>query len=153
MNKLLSIESQILYIVENFNIQEQKDLQEHLKKSGYDIPQATLSRHLKKLKIFKVDGQYKIIDRSQAQVLPLVLQMKVSDSGLIILHTHPSHAGAIAFFLDQQYVAFSSKDSQSSPIMGTVAGDDTVLIILKSHKKITDAIEILTSHFPYLRQE
>nr|WP_241480481.1 hypothetical protein [Legionella norrlandica] len=76
----------ILSIVQTENIAEQSDLQHSLKKRGYDIPQATLSRRLKKMKIAKVSGYYKVIDYNQPG-LPLVLNIQFSDFGLIILQT------------------------------------------------------------------
>ena len=45
------IDSQILNIVRSRTIREQMELQNLLEKNGYNVPQATLSRRLKKLKI------------------------------------------------------------------------------------------------------
>ena len=73
------VENHIVNIVQNEQVREQSDLQELLKVRGYDMPQATLSRKLKKLNIAKVDGIYKIIDFS-ATSLPVVLNMQISDA-------------------------------------------------------------------------
>ena len=56
------IENHILNIIQKEEVREQSDLQELLKSRGFDIPQATLSRRLKKLNIAKIGGIYKIID-------------------------------------------------------------------------------------------
>ena len=71
-------------IIRNFEIPEQADLQGYLNKRGFDIPQATLSRRLKKLNVAKVSGVYEIVDHNQPQI-PTVLSMKESDSGLFFL--------------------------------------------------------------------
>ncbi len=143
------IENHIVNIVQNELVREQGDLQDILKLRGYDIPQATLSRKLKKLNIAKVDGVYKIIDFGSFP-LPVVLNMKVSDFGLIILHTHPGNANSLAYFIDQKYVSYDVDDHQKSLILGTIAGDDTVMIIVKNKSALKEVIALFESLFPYL---
>lgn len=145
------IDNHIVNIVQNEPIREQIDLQEILKVRGYDIPQATLSRKLKKLNIAKVDGVYKIIDFN-VSLLPVILHMKVSDFGLIILNTHPGNANSLAYFIDQKYVSYDSHDNNSM-ILGTIAGDDTVMIIVKNKNALKETITLLKSLFPYLKNE
>ncbi|KTD61940.1 arginine repressor [Legionella spiritensis] len=143
------IDDLILNIVQTEPILEQNDLQQSLKNRGYDIAQATLSRRLKKLKIAKVGGVYKVVDYNQPG-LPLVLNIQVSDFGLIILQTHPGNASSLAYYLDRKYVAFSPQDSTHSGIMGTIAGDDTVLLIVKSRDAVAHVCQLLREEFPYL---
>lgn len=143
------IDGHILNIIQNNEILEQGDLQKLLQERGYDIPQATLSRRLKKLKIAKVSGIYKVIDFNQPH-LPLVLNIQVSDFGLIVLHTHPGQANSLAYFLDQKYVSYSPRDTKKSGILGTIAGDDTVLLIVKSKQDIDHVLSILQKEFPYI---
>lgn len=146
------IEEHILNIIQNNDIAEQIDLQTMLKERGYQIPQATLSRRLKKLKIAKIAGFYKIIDLNIPN-LPLVLNLQVSDFGLIILHTHPGNANSLAFYIDQKYVSYKPKQAhqqKSSGILGTIAGDDTVLLIIKSKSDLNNVLSLLNMDFPYL---
>ncbi|MDE5066147.1 ArgR family transcriptional regulator, partial [Wolbachia endosymbiont of Drosophila seguyi] len=110
----------ILNIIQNHEILEQSDLQTLLKERGHNIPQATLSRKLKKLKIAKVAGMYKVIDINQYR-LPLILNMQISDFGLIVLHTQPGQASSLAYFLDQKYVIYSLNNSKNIGIIGTIA--------------------------------
>jgi len=145
------LDDHILNIVQNNEILEQSDLQNMLKQKGYDIPQATLSRRLKRLKIAKVSGVYKIIDFNQSS-LPLVLNMLVSEFGLIVLHVYPGQASSLAYFLDQKYVNYSSdKDSEDFGVLGTIAGDDTVLVIIKSKGVLQKVLNLLYVDFPYLK--
>jgi transcriptional regulator of arginine metabolism len=144
------IDGHILNIIQNNEIIEQIDLQNALKKRGFNIPQATLSRRLKKLKIAKIAGVYKIIELNMPN-LPLVLNIQVSDLGLIVLHTHPGNANSLAFFIDQKYVTFQAKHPKNSGILGTIAGDDTVLLIIKSKADLKNVLEIMAKEFPYLR--
>ncbi|KTC97707.1 arginine repressor [Legionella erythra] len=143
------IDDLIVNIVQTEVIAEQSDLQQSLKKRGYDIPQATLSRRLKKMKIAKVAGLYKVIDYHQPG-LPLVLNIQVSDFGLIVLQTHPGNASSLAYYLDRKYVSFSANEPAESGILGTIAGDDTVLLIVKSKAHQQQVCALLHQEFPYL---
>ncbi|MBA8756956.1 MULTISPECIES: arginine repressor [Wolbachia] len=139
----------ILNIIQNHEILEQSDLQTLLKKRGYNISQATLSRKLKELKIAKVAGMYKVIDINQYR-LPLILNMQISDFGLIVLHTQPGQASSLAYFLDQKYVIYSLNNSKNIGIIGTIAGDDTVLLIIKSKAELNKVLQSIYETFPYL---
>lgn len=150
MSSKRMIENHIVNIVQNERVREQGDLQKLLKGRGYDIPQATLSRKLKKLNIAKVDGMYKIIDFA-ATSLPVVLNMQVSDFGLIILHTHPGNANSLAYFIDQKYVSYNVNDTEKSVILGTMAGDDTVIVVVKNKTALKEVIDLFKSLFPYLK--
>lgn len=152
MSSKKMVENHIVNIIQNEQVREQSDLQELLKLRGYDIPQATLSRKLKKLNIAKVDGMYKIIDFGSFS-LPVVLNMKVSDFGLIILHTHPGNASSLAYFIDQKYVSYDVHDAQKSVILGTIAGDDTVIVIVKNKSALKEVITLFESLFPYLKSK
>ena len=143
------LDSLILTIVQTQNIIEQSELQQSLKHRGYDIPQATLSRLLKKLNIAKVAGAYKIIDYNQPG-LPLVVNIQVSDYGLIVLQTHPGNANSLAYFIDRKYVAYNPQTPTDSGILGTIAGDDTVLLIIKSKKNLEKIMGLLKEDFPYV---
>nr|WP_237578966.1 hypothetical protein [Legionella pneumophila] len=101
------------------------------------------------MKIAKVSGYYKIIDYNQPG-LPLVLNVQISDFGLIILQTHPGNANSLAYYIDRKYVSFRIKDSANSGILGTIAGDDTVLLIIKSKSDQQKVLDILMKEFPYL---
>ena len=142
------IDGYILDIIQNTKIREQKDLQKILKERGHNVPQATLSRYLKKLKIAKVNGVYNIIDFSK-QNLPLILNLQISEYGIIVMHTHPGQANSLAYFIDRQYVSYTHKES-SSAILGTIAGDDTVLLITKNQEATKEVLITIQQLFPYL---
>lgn len=149
MSKDTVLDGHILNIVQTEKIVEQIDLQNRLKLKGYNIPQATLSRRLKKLKIAKISGAYQVFDFNIPN-LPLVLNMQVSDFGLIVLHTHPGNANSLAYYLDKKYVSSSIGREQNSGVLGTIAGDDTVLLIVQGKDLLDDVIQTLKIEFPYL---
>ncbi len=82
--------------------------------------------------------------------LPIVLNIQVAESGLIVLHTHPGNANSLAYCIDRKYVTFHSQDPKNSGILGTIAGDDTVLLIIQSPAKLATVIQLLRDEFPYL---
>ena len=149
MSRDTVLDGYILNIIQGHKIAEQMELQHHLKARGYDIPQATLSRRLKKLKIAKVSGIYKVIDFA-ASNLPLVLSIHVSEFGLIVLHTEPGNASSLGYFIDQKYVSYYSSYEKDSGILGTIAGDDTLLLIIKSKERLDKVMHLLHAEFPYL---
>lgn len=144
------LNAHLLGIVQTMAIEEQSELQEILRQRGYDIPQATLSRRLKKLKIAKVGGVYKAIEL-RANNLPLILNIQISDFGLMVLHTLPGHANALASWFDQKYVAYTPGSAMQTGILGTIAGDDTLLLIVKNEKNLKGVMALLLAEFPYLQ--
>jgi transcriptional regulator of arginine metabolism len=145
------LDEYILHIVQNSEIKEQKDLQDILKKRQYNIPQATLSRRLKKLKIVKISGVYKTL--SSQNNLPLILNLQISEFGMIVMHTHPGHANSLAYFIDKKYVHYSYNNIDSIGILGTIAGDDTVLLILKNKTALKNVLMEIYDFFTYLKAE
>ncbi|MFA5960672.1 MAG: ArgR family transcriptional regulator [Tatlockia sp.] len=144
MSRNDTLDEHIVNIVQTQHIAEQIDLQHHLKARGFETPQATLSRRLKRLHIAKIGGQYQVVDLAPTN-LPAILTMEVSDFGLIVLHTHPGNANSLAIYLDKKFVF-----GKSGGILGTIAGDDTVLLIIKSKAHLKDVIETFQNEFPYL---
>lgn len=144
------IDDQIIDIVQNQQIKEQSELQNSLRLRGYKIPQATLSRRLKKLKIVKIDGIYKAIDFTQRN-LPVILNLTVSDAGLIVIHTHPGQAHSLAYFIDRKYVHYVAGEVSNVGILGTIAGDDTVLVIMQSQRQLLAILKIFKQNFSYLQ--
>lgn len=147
----MQIDHLIVNIIQTQKIAEQSELQQCLLEKGHDMPQATLSRRLKKLNIAKVAGFYQVIAAYNPVGLPLVLNLQVSDYGLIVLHTQPGNANSLAYYFDRKYVAFNAQSmAVPSGILGTIAGDDTVLLIVKSPADLEKVKEVLRGEFPYL---
>ncbi len=148
MQKDQELDSVIVNIINSQNVAEQSDLQKLLKKRNYEVPQATLSRKLKKLNIAKISGKYTKIDQA-IQNKPIILNIQISEFGIIILTTYPGNAGSLAYFIDQQCLNRYSSP-QNSPIIGTIAGDDTVMVAVRSRLDMERAIEFFKQDFPSL---
>ena len=113
-----------------------------MKKKGFDVTQATLSRDLKDLGVGRVafgDGmKYVLQPAAEAQILkPLVgaqvLSIKANES-MVVIRTLPGSANVIGEFLD----ALNNRD-----VIGTIAGDNTLLVIPKSQRQTTHVVKFL----------
>jgi transcriptional regulator of arginine metabolism len=120
-------------IVAETAVDSQERLTAILRRQGYAVTQATLSRDLKRLGIGKAprpDGGYTYIV-SEGEVKPGSDATYVQDfmrgfltiefsGGLGLMRTLPGHASSVASALDNLRIR---------EVLGTVAGDDTVLVV------------------------
>ena len=128
----------LLKLVKSKKYAEQADLQNALKEGGVDMPQATLSRRLKKLNIAKVNGAYQVVKNLSVNQITKITQLLPN---LIIMNTLPGHAGSVAYIIDDEFVF-----DQSHGITGTIAGDDTIFIAVNSDQ-LKDAYQQLCTFF------
>jgi len=138
MSRLPIVDEVLLKLVKSKNYAEQADLQVALKASGVEMPQATLSRRLKKLNIAKVSGIYQII--KQNTLNPIV---KITEVGpnLLIINTLPGHANSVAYLIDDEFIS-----DQLHGIFGSLAGDDTIFVAINP-KQFDLAVEQLKKFF------
>lgn len=115
----------ILHIIEKHALSDQDALRSMLLKSGHDLTQPTLSRHLKKLNVQKVEGRYRHVEPAHA-ALPS-FSMSEAPPNLLVLRTEPGFANALAIKLDQL---------QIPGVAGTIAGDDTVFIAVNNQRNV-----------------
>ena len=123
----------IIELVSRKKIPSQGALAEELRKSGYEVTQATLSRDIAELNLVKAKGGYaRPQDAGQAAARSIPdgagtlkrLVTKVDSAfNQVVVRTSPGGAGAVALALD---------DRQYDGVLGTVAGDDTILIVARS---------------------
>ena len=123
-------------------VANQDDLRLELKRRGFNVTQATLSRDLKELGVGRVasgEGFHYVLQLAgEVQILrPLVGAQVLSITPtecMIVVKTLPGCANVIGEFLD----SLGSED-----IIGTIAGDNTLLVIPPSHKKTRKVLEFL----------
>lgn len=127
--------SKIMEIIEKHDIETQEELIEQLRKAGFAVTQATVSRDIRELKLSKVMGEggsYKYIlskpgshEGHHVYNKALTGSIKSVESAMndIVIKTYPGMANAVAAGID----ALHEHD-----ILGCVAGDDTIIIIAHS---------------------
>lgn len=122
----------IIEIITTHEVETQDELISYLRKEGYDVTQATVSRDIRELKLTKVmtgQGSYRYIQANRdSQMKGLHISHALSDAilrvasaeNLVVVHTYPGMAQAVALEVDQL---------KHPSILGSVAGDDTILIV------------------------
>lgn len=128
----------ILQIINENEIETQYDLTEALKKRGFEVTQATVSRDIKELRLIKkqtdsgksvytknsdspffdVDSRFQIV----FQKCVMSIEYAVNN---IVIKTLPGMAQA----------AGAAIDSMELPeVVGSIAGDDTVMMVVRSEE-------------------
>ncbi|UCF66458.1 MAG: arginine repressor [Acidobacteriota bacterium] len=128
----------ILSLVKRQPIHTQDELVEALRHEGLEASQASVSRDISALGLFKVDGRYRAPQRAMRRTShPLAARLRdhmlSADSAgahLVVIRTHPGEAGALALAID---------NASLPGVVGTVAGDDTIFAAMtdaRSCKKL-----------------
>ena len=137
---------EILSVLRDENIASQEELRKSLKRRGYPVTQATLSRDLWDLKVMRVPGEdgYRYLPAGDtgsqssaaaaAEPLPRQLRsvaaMEVtgieSNEMCVVVRTLTGRAQGVAVYID----SLKLEDA-----LATVAGDDTIVALPKSIKR------------------
>lgn len=115
----MTVDQSILEIIEAETVIDQAGLLARLAARGHALTQPTLSRHLKKLSVMKVNGRYQRVERATPERPPWSLVE--SPPNLLILKTAPGHAPLLGVIVDQAGI---------EEIAGSLAGDDALFIAL-----------------------
>lgn len=140
----------IKMLLSSNEIGSQEELLNELKKEGFVVTQATLSRDLKQLKVAKaasMNGHYVYVLPNETMYKRVHTPLRATEmmavpgfqsinfSGNIgVIHTRPGYASSIAYNID---------NSEIPEILGTIAGDDTIFIVIREgsdHNAIIDAL-------------
>ncbi len=128
--------SAIREVVRGAPISNQDELRRLLLKRGFDVTQATLSRDIHELHLYKGPRGYSLPDgrngdegrRNVIDVLEnFVLRVKQAMNQLV-LGTTSGGAQPVALAIDEE---------QWPEVVGTIAGDDTVLVICPDVRQAT----------------
>ena len=145
-------------IISSQELGSQDELLEALKKEGFQLTQATLSRDLKQLKVAKAatmrdnyvyvlpnDTMYKRVStpRSVQEMMQVPGFLSIHFSGNMgVIKTRPGYASSIAYNIDNNHI---------DEIIGTIAGDDTIFIVIKQGVSKDEVIEALSEVVPNMR--
>ncbi|UUM13004.1 arginine repressor [Clostridiaceae bacterium HFYG-1003] len=130
--------NKILDIITTKNIETQEELAEELRKEGFKITQATISRDIKNLHLTKVlgkNGKYKyILSVNEPKVIDnqimSILQNSITHveyiEHMVVIKTLTASAGAVAEAIDQLGL---------EEVAGTLASDNTIFVMFRNIKK------------------
>ncbi len=145
-------------IISSQEMGSQDDLLTALRKEGFQLTQATLSRDLKQLKVAKAatmrgnyvyvlpnDTMYKRVSTPHSlremQQVPGFLSINFSGN-MSVIKTRPGYASSIAYNIDNAHL---------DDILGTIAGDDTIFIVIKQGVTKEEIIEALAEVVPNMK--
>ena len=138
----------ILEIIKENIVGTQEELAEMLKKEGFNVTQATVSRDIKELALIKISAgndQYRYSFPTEITVSETRLRFMLKEfvlnyaasENILIVRTAPGNANAVASALD---------NAQWAEILGSVAGDDTILVVARRKDEIPVIINKLESY-------
>ena len=125
----------IIDLISRYEIETQEELANYLKKEGYRVTQATISRDIRELKLTKIslaDGRQKYAlmyegsSRMNEKFLRVLRDGFVSmdmAQNILVVKTVSGMAMAVAAALDQMHWP---------EIAGCIAGDDTIMCAVRS---------------------
>ncbi len=121
----------IIELIRRYEIETQEELAQKLNESGFKVTQATVSRDIKELKLFKVpagDGRQKYalflqeeseeLDAKYVRVFKDGYLSMAMAQNILVLKTVPGMAMAVAAALDK---------FQFPEVVGCIAGDDVIM--------------------------
>lgn len=144
-------QQKILELIQSQDIETQEELVDILKKMGYDVTQATISRDIKELRLTKVlteTGKYKyaVLSGPEANITEKLI--KVFSESIIKFDT-ADNLVIIKTITGAAQGAAAAIDSLNWPeVVGTIAGDDTIFIATKENaaaEKIVERIKAILS--------
>ena len=127
----------ILDIISKKDIETQEELCAELNKLNFNVTQATISRDIKDLKLYKVAGttkKYKyayiegegdVVTNKMRNLFRECVQSINYAKNIIVVKTMRDNGSTASAFIDSL---------QFSEIIGSVAGDDTVLIVVDNNE-------------------
>ncbi len=141
----------ILDIISKMDVETQEELCAELSKLNFNVTQATISRDIKDLHLYKVAGttkKYKYayiendgdaVTNKMRNLFRECVQNINYANNIIVIKTLRGNGSTAGTFVDSlQYLE----------IIGTVAGDDTVLIVVDSNE---DAAEVADRLKEYIK--
>lgn len=125
----------IIELINQYDIETQDELAEHLRNAGFQVTQATVSRDIRKLKLSKVparDGKqkYALLNGVQHQmsekyvgILREAFVSMDSAQNILVIKTGVGMAMAVAAAIDAM---------KFEEIVGSIAGDDTIMMAIRT---------------------
>ena len=142
-------QAKILEIISKNEIETQEELCSELNKLNFNVTQATISRDIKDLKLFKVSGsvkkyKYASLEGAQEELSPRMINLFRESvisinhaNNLIVIKTMRGNGQGGGSFVDSL---------QLDEIIGSVAGDDTVLVVVDSTEHTAAVAEKLREY-------
>lgn len=135
--------AKIVDLIRQYDIETQEELADYLKKEGYRVTQATISRDIRELKLTKIstnDGRQKYalmqnqstgMNEKYLRVLKDGFVSMDMAQNILVVKTVSGMAMAVAASIDAMHW---------SEVAGCIAGDDTIMCAIRS---VDDTIRVM----------
>lgn len=135
--------AKIVDLIRQYDIETQEELADYLKKEGYRVTQATISRDIRELKLTKIstgDGKQKYalmhhqstgMNEKYLRVLKDGFVSMDMAQNILVVKTVSGMAMAVAAAIDAMHW---------SEVAGSIAGDDTIMCAIRS---VEDTIVVM----------
>ena len=136
--------TKILEIISEKDIETQEELADELKRAGFDVTQATVSRDIKILKLIKMQGasgNYKYVASSKeskdindklSSILSNAAVSVENVDNFVVVKTLTGSASAAAEAIDTLF---------DTEVAGTIAGDNTIFILARSLDRAEELVD------------
>ena len=136
--------SKMLEIISKKEIETQEELAQELRKEGFNVTQATVSRDIKNLQLIKVlssSGRYKYVANKEdtkdaiGKLVTLLSHTILSVENIdkmVVVRTITAAASTAAEAIDQLDLA---------EIAGTIAGDNTIFMMVRSDEMAVEIVK------------
>ncbi len=135
--------SKILEIIDSQEVETQEELANALKKNGFNVTQATVSRDIKELRLIKVltkDGKYKYATIKQQESVISERFLKLFRDSVISLD-HAGNMVVIKTLVGAANAAAAAIDALDvKSIVGSIAGDDTIFLLVRTPDDIEEVM-------------
>lgn len=138
----------ILEIISEARVETQEELADQLRRRGFQVTQATVSRDIKELRLVKAlspDGSYRYAtaDKSETSLNERLIRMF---SETVVSMVGAYNQIVIKTLAASANIAAETIDSLQWPeILGTIAGDNTILMIVRSIEDVKPVMERLNA--------
>jgi transcriptional regulator of arginine metabolism len=128
----------IKQVITSGSIRSQAEVLKLLRRKGFDVTQASISRDLEEIGIRKQNGVYTLRPANGFSSAFGKVTLEASGNSLVVAKCPSGLASALAVRLDSMLLP---------DIVGTIAGDDTVFIAVKNAKGQAKVFKKLKEHF------
>ncbi len=125
----------ILELIREHEIETQEELSDYLRREGYQVTQATVSRDIRELKLTKIlqengrqryaaiDASVEDLDGKYVRVFKEGFRSADTAQNILVIKTVSGMAMAVAAALDHM---------RCDEIVGSIAGDDTIMCAVRT---------------------
>lgn len=141
---------QLMRLINEKDIKTQEQLTEELKKAGFEVTQATVSRDIKELGLIKTNAQlggYKYSVRKVEEIQDTAEHLNIFSRAVISVDSAINQVVIKTYAGMAQAVAASVDRMMNHSMLGSIAGDDTVLLILRTEAEAQRTVERLKRMF------